>query len=71
MTTAAENDGRCSNCRSTRQACDARGDSWPRHCCPACLQTAFWGTHVEPSSLRDGQRLAGGYRTALVRAQAG
>jgi hypothetical protein len=45
MSTAAENEGRCSNCGATREACDARADSWPRYCCPACLQTAAWGTH--------------------------
>jgi hypothetical protein len=45
MSTAGENEGRCSNCGSTREACDARADSWPRFCCPACLRNSPWGTH--------------------------
>lgn len=47
MTTAPDKDGRCSNCRSTREACEARADSWPPYCCPACLRTDAWRTHLE------------------------
>jgi hypothetical protein len=45
MTTAADNEGHCYNCGSTRQACDARTD-WPLRCCPSCLRTSAWGAHV-------------------------
>jgi hypothetical protein len=59
MITAAENDGRCANCASTREACDARTDSWPRYCCPACQQTPAWRTHVvgDREPRHDGPRL--------------
>jgi hypothetical protein len=49
MTTAADNDGPCYKCGTSREACDARRDSWPRNCCPACLHTPAWGAHARRS----------------------
>jgi NAD(P)-dependent dehydrogenase (short-subunit alcohol dehydrogenase family) len=59
MTAELEYDERCSNCGSTREACDARADSWPRHCCPTRRRTPRSGTHVvgDRDRRHDGPRI--------------
>lgn len=61
MTTSSENDARCSNCGSTRDACNARADSWPPYCCPSCQRTAVWGTHRATATAVPVQVPSGGW----------